>query len=763
MPKSRLLLTLALFLPLLLLAPGNAWAVLGTDDGPAGTAQSGDPTGGLGDVSTWLPEGYFQGPSPGRQRFLQGRQSEVRVALPEDRMPWSFDTFNGKHNLLAFRKVKGGTDFGQSPLEKYDTLLAYHQNKDGSGSRIEDRAALAALRDKGAALWEADPANQHNRAEVTCRSSGGGSEPAKVRRQVEEYIGDIHQVEVGGGEGAGDVVVYRGRSFPVTRTQRGSHRGVTYVYYFYDQDVSYFLDSGASALPSKALSPNQRPGSQGTLADGVFTEIVESRDPSQVGTWGHGAWQFDGIQWARKYNPEISARLEKAATGDRVTLRWGRDLEHKVDNAVHAVEPFLREESEHHPGRLPAPEDEWVMERRYEVDVYHYESGVLLPGTRPGETPRYARCKLVLFPGRDMRRKLRSWGRDLPEGSGWTHHYWIEEDSSQGVSWSGHCAGFSAASVLFREPPARKTIRLGKSLRKVRLDAAYASEACASKLYYESFGDPVQSIVFDNRDLKGLAIELGQSVEVGFEHPVRDSGDREMPGVKVDYPAGAAGRWTSYGSAQESWDDILPHNLHIILLDLLKQRKQSLVMDRHPCDPVWNSPVFGYDFQVTGNAEGRRYEVVAQVHYAGYGRSYGNGVKDPNTRGTQHKVYPRDGVAPYAGDHLGQLIKGEALRFYLHVDENNRVERSEWRGKTISCTDYKRDSSGKVISREKVKREVAIHPDAIWVPTRLAASRRSRRGRVNRNPNLDIKLITEDYPVLTDMDNGEPYLHPWAR
>lgn len=766
MPKRAFGCAMILALVAFLGSALPVYAVLGADDGPAEVTDVSARTQSLEDVSTWLPESYFRGTRPGRLAFRRGKQPEVKVELPAENRPWSFDTFNGKHNLLAFRTFKSGSagskDFGQSPLEKYDTLLAYELNKNGSTRQISDQEAQAALYGKGAALWEADPSNEHNRAEVRCSSSRGTS-VGKVREMAKEYLGDIDQVEVGGSSGdGGEVVVFRGRNFPVTRVTQGEHQGTSYTYYFYDQDVTYYLEGGASPLPSKARSQTQNTESGVTLAEGVFTQITGSSDRSKVGTWGHGAWEFNGIEWRRGYNPSVDARLERqASTGSRVSLRWGRNLEHRVESANYSTESYVREESETQPGRLPAPEDEWVMERRYEIDVYTYDSGVLLPGSAPGSQTHQAENRLVLFPSRRQRQALQRAGRSLPEGAGWEHQYWVEKDSSAGVIWSGHCAGFSAASVLFREPPARKTVQLAKAIRPVRLKASHAAEACRENLYYESFGEPVRSLTFENRDLKGLAVELGQSVEVGFEHPARDSGDRETPGVKIDYPTGAAGRWASFGTSQESWEDILPHNLHIILLDLLVQRKQSLVMDRHPCEPVWNSPVYGYEFTVTGNEAEHRYEVTAQVLYAGYGRSYGDGVKAPDTRGTETKVYPRDGVAPYAGDEYGKTIKGEALQFWLHVDDNNRVVRSQWKGRTVACTDYPRDASGRVTSRTKVPRNVPIHPDAIWVPNRLADSRRSQRGRVNRNPNLDSKLIFDLYPVLSE--NGEPYLHSWAR
>jgi len=45
--------------------------------------------------------------------------------------------------------------------------------------------------------------------------------------------------------------------------------------------------------------------------------------------------------------------------------------------------------------------------------------------------------------------------------------------------------------------------------------------------------------------------------------------------------------------------------------------------------------------------------------------------------------------------------------------------------------------------------------NAIWVPTRLAPYRRSQRGRVNRNPNLDEKLLFELYPILAEGGEGD--------
>ena len=109
-----------------------------------------------------LPASYFQG-AQGRQPWIgDGRPVSASHALEGDDRPWSFDTYNGKHNLLAFRAFQSQgrlsqKDYGQSPLEKYDTLAAVLAAGRGSGPVSDDELVRLA---PGAARWEGDPINR---------------------------------------------------------------------------------------------------------------------------------------------------------------------------------------------------------------------------------------------------------------------------------------------------------------------------------------------------------------------------------------------------------------------------------------------------------------------------------------------------------------------------------------------------------------------------------------------------------------------------
>lgn len=768
-PRARLIpLLLALCLP------SSGPAQLGFGD--AGLTTSDMPEA-LTQPAPWLPGGYFHGASPGRQEFYRGAHPKATIDLPAAARPWSFDTFNGAHALLAFREAWSGgraaLRYDQSPLEKYDTVAA--SRKLGRDARSPgDDQVLAAV--PGAALWEGNPVNAHNRAEVRAADGGRASIPV----QQTEFLGDEDQVRVEGGAAA-SVVRYGGQEYPIMAVDTGRHGGQDYTYYVYHQDVSSEIARGAPLPEARFLATNEaRSGGRVVKVKSWFTRAGRIGDHSD-GRWGIVTLDHAFGSWSQSWNQSIQASYQGGSSGDsRVTLRWGPDLEHVVRDVTAKDEPFKRWESDEpgRRGRLATRDGEMEVEVTYHVDVYEYDAGLTLPGGTRGKN------RLVLFPGKVMREALQrqvaqrapgeDWHRYLPEGSGWIHEYWTQEEVEKGVSWSGHCAGFAAASVLFREPPARKTVSLATPVKKVRLKARHAAEAHVGNLQYETFGTPVSTLQLDNRDLKGIMTELGQAVHVDLEHPRRDDADRDTPGVKIDYPRNADGsraRLYSRGT-EESWDDVLPHNLHIILLDFLVQRKRAVVMDRHPCSPVWNSPVYGYEFTVTGRENPKRYDVVAQIHYAGYGNSLAVGVKDQETRGSQPKQYPRDGVAPYEGDQVGQVIQGEALEFELLLDADNRVTESRWKGEEMDCEYAMRDAQGQVLrdSRgnvQKATRKVKVHPDFVWAPSGIVPpARDGNTSRINSNPMLDMAVLLDPQaPILGDATGGrvESYLYPWAQ
>lgn len=739
----------------------------------------------LTDPANWLPESYYEGtasPLP----FMQGNHPTQRIELDDDRKPWSFDTFNGHTSMLSVRGIRTNQRdasgnyrvnlyYDQSPLEKYDTLAASHALKD-SQERSERNIIDATA---GAALWETDPSNRHNSSQVYCfnDSSGEWEEPSlPVFRQ--SFVGPEAQIEILGGGGSsggssGRTITYQGRPYRVLAIRQSQYQGRTVVSYDFARNIEAELNHGAPEPPSSLRVSGQR------AVRTWFIRFPRSNPNDHFdGTWGlvYPFYDTESRRWrAYFYNSLSGVRYEEGGSSDGGNGRHVR-LDTGEGNPIQAerfTARMTRVESAQNSGQRPS-NGEAQVRRQYEVDLFRYPSGIVSTAIPGQDANKYKYNQYILFPSQAMRQRYKDYYGDgyeqrLPQGSGWVHQFWEQKRVSRGVSWSGHCAGYSAAAVLFKEPPAQKWVQLPTPIQRLRLKARHAGEACWDKLQYETFGEPVSRLSFENRDLKGLAIELAQSVQVSMEHPPRGNADREDPGVKIDWARGATGSrsGTRDSEESESWEDILPHNFHLIMLNYIRERGRAVVMDRHPCDPVWNSPVYAYEFDFEAKENPRRYEVKAQVKYAGYGAGFVAGMRDQDFRGIQERIYPRDGVAPYQGDQIVGSANDSHLRFTLFLDENNRIERSQWTTNAIECQYYERDENGSLVrgndgGYKLTSRRVPIHPDFIWMPVALAPSRTSQAsGRVNRNPKLEENLLFETYPVLNDPERGS-YLRDFA-
>jgi hypothetical protein len=71
-----------------------------------------------------------------------------------------------------------------------------------------------------------------------------------------------------------------------------------------------------------------------------------------------------------------------------------------------------------------------------------------------------------------------------------------------------------------------------------------------------------------------------------FAHERIDARDRWVVGERND------------GDGSSSFDDLAPSEFHRILQVLLEQEHRPFVMDRDPRPPVWNTPVYGANWEV---------------------------------------------------------------------------------------------------------------------------------------------------------------------
>lgn len=480
-------------------------------------------------------------------------------------------------------------------------------------ARSSDAAAVVRAVPK-TAQWEANPDNRHNTAQV--RTQGG-----QVERSWKQVGGEVSGITLTNGTAEpGRGFWVDGREVNIEARQVESWQGIPIECFYYRSSVRQDLWNRVVRVPAS-----------------------HHPDQSRV-SWWHIYWYSQGGQ-IRQYG-YAGAQVVPGQGGGAASMKLRfRNRDYDVVKSV----------------------QQW---EGYPIDVYYYRADPPPAGAPPiPETHEgVAWNRFVLVPSQGS-------GNVPSQGAKWYHVRWEYTEREAGMQWEGHCMGFAAAAILFKEPPASKTVRIdGAKITKVRLKARKAEEAYAGNLEYEAAGQ-ADALRFDNRDLKGLATVLASAFETSFNYPNRDA-----PYSWADFGT-AVGRGNT---SQAAYDDIKPHHMHRIMIDFLKERRRSVAIDLSREDSVYNAPVFYYDYQIQGYSTNPRphYQITAVLGYAGYGNSDAQ-------RGTE-KSYWR-------------------MNFRIYLDGQNRVIDSEWLGES---KDY--------------------HPDFVWVPVRLdrAAVRLDRKSVV---------------------------------
>lgn len=154
-----------------------------------------------------------------------------------------------------------------------------------------------------------------------------------------------------------------------------------------------------------------------------------------------------------------------------------------------------------------------------------------------------------------------------------------------GISWSGHCNGWAAASILRAEPKA-------------------------------AIKDSTSGVTFDVSDLKGLLSEKDFCVRYSF-HGRRFNG---RPG--------------------QDPKDITPGDFHNVLTYTIGTLKKPVIVDYEPLEPVQNHVVSGY--KMTFKRIGQyAYDVTADVTFHEYDSSLTDkpGVAPQYTRTYQYRLW----------------------------------------------------------------------------------------------------------------------------
>lgn len=504
-------------------------------------------------------------------------------------------------------------------------------------------ATAVARASRYSALWEANPDNLHNTAAVT--TSGGEVEKRWISR-VEQVSG----IRV---EGGGTAVSFQGREYPaVKRVEMWQNTPIDT--YFYQADVPAGIDAA-------------RWGIQGGKVWNRFVRVPsEQYGQGQAPVWWH-VWYVNRNGQLIQDGRQVSGVTARSST---TRLTW-----------------------QNRPYEVVEERQNW---QGTPIEVFYYRAERTAGSPEiPGSVNGAAWNRFVLIPARGV--------QPGPDGIRWYNVRWEYSGRQAGLSWEGHCMGYAAAAILFKEPPARKDVTL-RHRKKLRLKARTAVQAYRENLDAYLVEDGPGQLSFTNRDLKGIATELAGAFETSFDYPARKAPYSWADfGTKVDAS-------TPQGSA--AWDDIKPHHLHRILIDFVKERRRSVALDITRDERVFNMAAVAYSYEATAvSGQGGRpyYDVYAQVHVAQYGSS-------DDQRGTQTSA-------------LG-------LTFRIFLDERNRVIDSQWTGTSAEH-----------------------HPDFVWVPVRLARPQ-YRFGRYDRNPQLDDSFILSR--LLVDGQN-QSLLRDFAR
>lgn len=617
----------------------------------------------------WTPASY--GRDSGEFPITRDR-SRKTVELTGEDLPWSGNIWSTVAANLAFR---GGRD--QSPLEKHDTLSADARASSAANllaSLPKGSQTAQGMNFAGAAKWEGDPRSGYNTAKIE------GADGAAAKRYVQVYDaaegvklnqGGSSSTPSNGGGSEGPLQISEGGNrytiHKVTTWNDG--QGKTY-------EIFWYWLQGTS-------------GPEGRFVRLPPTSVNADDGAAQ---WWHKGANFDGQVSGVTRTREAASR--PAPRSGAMVIEYGGE-EYTITRTFRS---WLRYNG-----------------TRYEnCDFYYYDP-----------------VDLEVIPGQQATGKENKFIRYQTRGGeeGWVHVYWSAEEYKQDpTGYDGHCNGFAAASILFKQPTENLPPIPLRHKRKLRLNVTQSRRALeANREAQDGWGskpidyDPIADedeespeIVLEPRDVKGLmtaaAMWVTISTETGRPPGARGRGDNAAFGTRVDFGM-------TEESHAEAFADIHPHHMHRILLEYIHERKRAVVMDRSRGDAVWNVPIYGYYFNVATFTE------------PGAARDPdGNPVPtDYQGRGFYRVDCGLKTIGYADEDYVGPPITQNnlAYRFDLILDESNRVVESRW----VKPRNPEHLDSTK------------NHPDFLWVPQGFAEPRARPGARWPRNLNLDMPLL----------------------
>ncbi len=659
---------------LVLLAPSGVLAQLGLDNGsdlprPPGQVRTG-ATVRADDVRSpafWRPAGRG-----GNDRLpVLGPTGPIEMKLDANDRPWTGTYWPSADAALALRGSAS-----QSPLEKYDTLYADQTASSPAAmvnSLFRGRSADGAATRAGAAAWEADPDNQHNTAAVV----GADGNASRYYRKVDERLPAGTRVEVSGGQAtpapvpANDRrarILYQGEVFETQRYLVANTAGTRIDAYYFPfrppagTSASGDLYNRFCRVPAEAVEPDA------SRAQWYLVTLVPGTGAQ---AWVETEKRITGVERLAADTGNAGSGSVQIRIGDKTYAIASVEIPNETHNLDGVAYPF--EMFWYRPTGLPE-----------------------LPGQEGFLADKWS-CLTRLPP--------RGRTPEPPGGPIWFHmRYEVANRGTGAAAWDGHCNGWSAGSVLFKEPPARRSYDLRHSTL-LRLRASAATQAYRDNLAYQAVPAGSNRIELDRGDLKGLASELGMSVRVTFE----------TGGTQEQSDFGTRADERDVTAEAPAWRDIHPHHLHRILVEYISERKRPLVGDFSTGAAVWNYPVWGYTWSIKshhprgeGNDPRPFYRMQATIFRTSYG--------DRNALGTTEDKASFD--------------------FELVLDPTtNRVVDSRWTGTSVTN-----------------------HPDFLWAPYDFAPPVREV-SRVNRNPNLDPEFVLSR--ILTD-EQGASLLRDWV-
>lgn len=660
-------------LALSLVACGVAWAPAHAQMGQGVDIPTSGPTSGATMAvdrnaqrpdRAWWPARYLGDETlPLLERGARGTSQ-----LTGAEQPWSYGHFKTSTCLLG---VRGNHEF--SPLEKHDSVIADRDAENVQG--------LQAANPK-AASWEANPDNFHNTSLVQVEGQAEQHLKDVTERMTEEQVklteSGGSRPQPGGGEPA---VVYNGREYKPITYQAQSYKDAQNR----DRPIEVYF------FPSQG-------GANGQQNWGKFVRDPAQSHPDQTGaTVWFCDWVQAGGRWEYRQT-QVAVSAVQIRAGNQAA-QAGTPGRFSIESGGKTYENLTYERS---------AQDQFFQGAYISLESWYYPAELDAQAQRLARPGQKYWNRFTRVPARGDTR--------MPVGGKpiWFHVKWEVRGRTEGVAWDGHCNGFACASLLFKEPfPAAErqgagqgTVHQGNLVfplrhsKALRLKAQTAPQANRDNLAYDLVD--ARQIVFTNRDMKALAIELASSVDVGFAYPATGGAaagvyDREDGGTRV---------FEGTADDHRSWEDVKGHHMHRILIDTIQGQKRGVVLDVSPGEAVWNRPAYKYEWVI---------------------ESVGTNPKSYNIRGTVTMAdYSQD------DDQKGLIPNQETYRFKILLDEKNRVINSEWPDRR------------------------ANHPDFMYAPLRLTPSYFDPfSGRPSCNSNIKREFALGE--VLKDK------LREWAR